>query len=104
MSTDVASARFEWEEAGRRVDDALRDPARSEGLAAQLELLTRELRKRVGGVYTMSELSAEYRRADVWARDAVAEHAPSPGWPATLALVQAAAFHAVSQGAVDYAP
>lgn len=104
MSVDVESARLEWEEAHRRLDEALRERGRSETLGEQLELLVRELRKRVGGTYTIRELGDEYRNADTWARDLVGEHAPAPGWPRTLAMVEGAAFHVVSLGAVDYEP
>lgn len=104
MTPDVESARLEWEEARRRLDDALRQPGQSAALAAQLDVLVRELRKRVGGTYTLGELGAEYGRAESWARDLVGEQAPAPGWPRTLTMVEGAAFHLVSLGAVDYEP
>jgi hypothetical protein len=34
----------------------------------------------------------------------VAEQSPAPGWPRTLSLVEAAAFHLYSRGAQDYLP
>ncbi len=49
------------------------------------------------------ELADEYTRADVWAREALAEQA-TPGWPRTLSVVEGAAFHIYARGAVDYAP
>jgi hypothetical protein len=105
VTADVESARLEWEEARRRLDDALRESGQSAAaLAAQLDVLVRELRKRVGGTYTLGELGAEYWRAESWVRDLVGEHAPAPGWPRTLTMVEGAAFHVVSLGAVDYEP
>lgn len=104
MTPDVESARREWEDAHRRLDEALHDPVRSPALEAQLDVLGRELRKRVGGRFTLGELVAEYHRAERWARDVVGEHAPAPGWPRTLTLIVGAAFHAVSLGALDYEP
>lgn len=104
MTVDVESARREWEDAHRRLDEALRDSGRAQVLGPQLELLVRELRKRVGSAYTLGELRAEYERAERWARDVVGEHAAAPGWPRTLTLVEGAAFHVVSLGAVDYEP
>lgn len=104
MTADVQSARLEWEDAYRRLDLALREHAQSEALGEQLEVLVRELSKRVGSSYTLGELGAEYRQAERWARDLVLEHAPAPGWPRTLAMVEGAAFHVVSLGAVDYEP
>ena len=62
-----------------------------------------ELRKRVGQTFTLAELAAAYGDAERWAREAVEERAPSPGWPRDLALVLAAAFHAYQRGATDYA-
>jgi hypothetical protein len=62
-----------------------------------------ELRRRVGGTFTLRELVDEYARADAWVCEALAE-AAAPGWPRTLALVEGAAFHLYSRGAVDYAP
>ena len=47
---------------------------------------------------------AIYDRAEAWVRDAVSEHAATPGWPRTLALVEDAAFHLYQRGAVDYKP
>ena len=67
----------------------------------QLDTVTTELRRRVGGTFTIRELADEYVRADGWAREALAEQA-TPGWPRTLALVEGAAFHLYARGAVDY--
>lgn len=100
----MESARLDWEDAYGRLEDALRDPARADVLEVQLDVVLHELRKRVGATYTLGELGAEYRRAEAWVRDVLAEHAPSPGWPRTLAIVEGAAFHLYSRGAVDYVP
>jgi hypothetical protein len=102
VSADVESARSEWEEAYRRLLEAARDPQRAEALHRQLEVVRDELRRRVGSAYTLRELAAEYRRADAWAREAVAERAPSRGWVASLSLVEGAAFHLHARGAVDF--
>jgi hypothetical protein len=104
VSADVESARLEWEEAYRRLEHASRGEDPRTPLHEQVDVLVRELRKRVGSNYTLRELGAEYRRAEPWVRDVVAERAPAPGWPLTLSLVEGAAFHLVSLGAVDYEP
>jgi hypothetical protein len=104
MSADVESARTEWEESFRRLGDESGDPRRSEVLQRQLEVVGDELRKRMGATFTLGELADEYRRAERWSRDAVAERAPSSDWPASLALVEGAAFHLYARGAVDYVP
>ena len=102
IATD--SARQEWEEGYRRFEAASREPAAQERLLRQLEVLTDELRRRVGQTFTLEQLAAAYGRADAWALDAVSEHAAGPGWPRTVAMVQAAAFHLYQRGAIDYSP
>jgi len=103
MSTDGTTLlRQEWEEGDRALERARDDPARYERLLGQVEVVTGELRRRVGQTYTLGELALVYRDAERWAREAVEEHAPSPGWPRDLSLVLAAAFFAYQRGAVDY--
>ena len=94
----------EWDEAYRRLESERDDPHRYRRLVAQVELVVDELRRRIGQTYTLAELAGAYTDADRWAREAVEERAPSPGWPRDLALVLAAAFHAYQRGAVDYEP
>lgn len=96
--------RREWEEGYRRFEAASRDPVAAERLRTQLEVVTDELRRRIGQTFTLDELAVVYERADAWAHDAVSEHAPTPGWPRALAMVQDAAFHLYQRGAVDYTP
>ena len=98
------TVRREWEEGNRRLEELLRDPVARPRLLAQLEVVTDELRRRVGQSFTLEELAAAYARADDWARAAVGERAATPGWPRTLAIVQDAAFHKYQRGAVDYTP
>jgi len=104
VSADLESARHDWEDAYRRLEEAARDPARAEQLRLQLGVVTDELRKRVGSSFTLADLVTEYRDADSWARDTVSERAAAPGWPRTLSVVEGAAFHLYARGAVDYAP
>jgi hypothetical protein len=104
VTVDVASARRDWEDAIRRLEAETRDAARAEPLRVQVDVLTDELRKRVGSTYTLAELAAEYGRAEVWARHVVSERAAAPGWPRTLSVVEGAAFYGYARGAVDYEP
>jgi hypothetical protein len=104
MSTAVASARLEWEEGNRRFEEAVRDPAARDRLYAQVEVVSEELRKRLGSIFTLEELAHAYLSAEHWARKAVAERAPTPGWPRTVSLAEDAAFHAYARGAIDYKP
>ena len=96
--------RSEWEDGYRRFRDLSRDRVAADRLSAQLEVVTDELRKRVGQTFTLEDLATKYGAADEWVRDTVSERAPFPGWPRTLSIVQDAAFHLYQRGAVDYTP
>lgn len=100
----VDTIRQEWGRGNRRFEELLRDPVARPRLLAQLEVVTDELRKRVGETFTLDELAATYAKADAWVHAAVEERAATPGWPRTLALVQDAAFHRYQRGANDYRP
>jgi alcohol dehydrogenase class IV len=98
------AVRREWAEGYRRFETASRDPVAGERLHVHLEIVTDELRRRVGQTFTLQELAAAYERADAWVRDAVSERGATPGWPRTLSIVEDAAFHLYQRGAVDYRP
>ena len=100
---EIASARREWQEGYDRLVDGA-DRVERERLLNQVEVVLEELRRRIGATVTLSELGRAYSEVEQWSRVAVAERAPAPGWPRTLSLVEAAAFHIYSRGAVDYAP
>lgn len=101
---ELESARREWEEGYRRLQDEVRQDAAPERLLAQVDAVAAELRRRVGGIYTLRELVAAYGDAEQWSRAVVSEQAAVPGWPRTLSLVEAAAFHEYARGAQDYVP
>ena len=101
---EVESARREWEAGHRRLVEQAQDADTSDRLLAQVDAVAAELRRRVGGVFTLRELAAVYARSDEWSRAVVSEQAPAPGWPRTLSLVEAAAFHLYARGAQDYQP
>lgn len=103
MSADLVTTRLEWEHAYRDLEETARDPALADRVRVQLDALLAELRRRVGGTFTMGELADEYAGADRWAQDVLAEQGV-PGWPRTLTLVEGAAFHLYARGAVDYLP
>lgn len=103
VAVDVESARRDWEEAHRRLAQVETGLHAEGAVHRQLRALTEELRKRVGSTFTLAELAAEYARADHWALDAVAQ-APFPGWLSSLTVVEGAAFHLYSRGALDYQP
>jgi hypothetical protein len=103
VSADLVTTRLEWEHAYRDLEETARDPALADRVRVQLDALLAELRRRVGGTFTMGELADEYVGADRWAQDVLAEQGV-PGWPRTLTLVEGAAFHLYARGAVDYLP
>ena len=101
---EIESARREWEEGQRRLLEHAGDLREQERLLAQVDAVTEELRRRVGGTFTLAELTRAYAGAEAWSREIVSQRAPAPGWPRTLALVEAAAFHVYARGALDYVP
>lgn len=103
-AAEVESARREWEAGHRRLEEQGRDRAAGERLLAQVDAVIDELRRRVGGTFTLAELTRAYAAAEAWSRAVVAERAPQPGWPRTLSIVEAAAFHLYARGASDYEP
>ncbi|HEY1369879.1 MAG TPA: hypothetical protein VGF23_22320 [Gaiellaceae bacterium] len=104
MATVVEVTRQEWEEGNRRFESALGERGSRERLLAQLEVVTDELRRRVGQTFTLEQLADTYSDADRWVHDTAAERAAFPGWTRHLATVQAAAFYLYQRGAVDYVP
>jgi hypothetical protein len=98
------AVRREWKDGYRRFEAAARESVAGERLRAQLDVVTDELRKRIGQTFTLEQLADAYGRADDLVRDAVSERAATPGWPRNLALVQDAAFYLYQRGAVDYGP
>ena len=101
---ELDSARREWQEGYDRLLAAARDGDATDRLYDQVDAVAAELRRRVGGVFTLRELAAAYARSEEWSRAVVSEKAAGPGWPRTLSLVYAAAFHLYARGAQDYQP
>jgi hypothetical protein len=104
VATVVDVTRQEWEEGNRRFESALGDPGSRQRLLRQLEVVTDELRRRVGQTFTLEQLARTYADADGWVHETAGEYAAFPGWTRQLATVQAAAFYLYQRGAVDYAP
>ena len=76
----------------------------SRSFSLALEVVTDELRKRIGQTFTLDELTSVYERADDWVRVVLAERAPFPGWPRSATTIEEAAFHRYARGATDYTP
>jgi hypothetical protein len=103
VSSTVELARRQWEDGNRRVAGLTRGDAHPE-LHAQVEALLAELRRRVGGTFTLEELADEYRSAERWLYETLADDEERPGWSATATTALDAAFHVYSRSARDYRP
>ena len=106
-------ARYQWEEGTRRLAAAQSDPARYRALASLVDVVTDELRRRVGQTFTLAELADAYRGAEDWVRDVVTVEAAGSAAAAgstrrvgvgDTSLVQDAAFGRYARGATDYRP
>ena len=104
MSAGVESARHQWEDGRRRVAAVARDDPRAHRrLLEQIDVLTDELRRRVGLTFDLDELSRVYGDAERWTYDALAESGV-PVRPGEEATAQDAAFGLYARGARDYVP
>ncbi len=104
MSSFVEIARQEWADGYRRVEAERDEASRYNVLHAQVDTITEQLRRRLGAVYTLSELTAEYHRAESWAREAIAQLPRQAQWQGGLTAATDAAFHLYARGAQDYEP
>jgi hypothetical protein len=103
MSTSVELARQHWEDGHRRVRAHASEPDHSR-LLDEVEAVTEELRRRIGGTYTLAELAEVYRGAESWLHETVARREAGPGWPRRVGVAGDEAFHRYSRGAQDYSP
>ena len=103
MPVSVDLAQQQWKEGYRRLGDEA-DPRATRQLHAQVEIVTRELRRRIGGSYTIAQLAERYADADRWGAEVVEQESPAPGWERFVATATDAAFHLYARGARDYRP
>ena len=104
MPIALDQTRREWELGHRRLQQEVRETPRGDAALVEVGAVIAELRRRVGGSFTLAELADAYASAESWSREAVAESNPASGWPRRLTTVTDAAFHLYSRGAVDYEP
>jgi hypothetical protein len=101
VSIDVELARQQWADGFRRLREVAGDARASDRVHSDVEAVTAELRRRLGGTYTLAELADAYARSDDWVREAIEERA---GVARSASVAGDAAFHLYARGAVDYAP
>jgi hypothetical protein len=99
----VDSTRQEWADAHRRLESLASDQALYARLVDELEVVTDELRRRVGEIFTLEQLVAAYVDADQWSREVLDERG-APGAYRHATLLEDAAFHLYSRAASDYRP
>ena len=103
-SAEIEIARQQWSAGRRRLEELGGDPRLAARLHAQVDVLVAELRRRIGGAYTLAELADAYRSAERWLLETLEESDPGPGWERHATLVLDAAFDLYARGAVDYRP
>jgi hypothetical protein len=84
--SEIAAARFAWEEGLRRLDE---DTSPTRALRNELAfVVTDELRRRLGVTFRVADLAAEYRAASAWYFDVAARLAPGDpdAWDPAVAL------------------
>lgn len=101
--TEIELARHQWDEGRRALRREALDPSSGRLLERELAVLSAELARRLGQVFTLADLVGLYRDSDRWALallleelgESVALHA---------ATVADAAFELHSRRASDYTP
>jgi hypothetical protein len=84
--SEIAAARFSWEEGLRRLDD---DPSPARAQRNELAFaVADELQRRLGVTFRVADLAAEYRAASSWYFDLTARLAPGApeAWDPAVAL------------------
>lgn len=103
MTGRVELARQQWQEAYRALTGEAGSPA-DEAVQQQIEVVHEELRRRLGGPFTLAELADLYDGSSRWTVEVIAERCARPGWHRSASAAADAAFHLFSQGARDFRP
>ena len=100
---DLELARHQWSDGRRALDRARGDRARYEALSDGVEVIQRELARRLGQIFDLATLADAYATSDRWVLEALHDAFPDDP-PAESSLVAAAAFELYAHRASDYAP
>ncbi len=100
---NVELARHQWEDGYRAVERSRSDRPAFDRLSRQVDVVTAELTRRVGQVFTLEQLAAVYGGADRWVLEAIHDAFPDDV-PAQSSTVADAAFQLYARRASDYTP
>jgi hypothetical protein len=97
VSYSIENALFQWEEGETRIRQA--DPRESRELDRAARLVVDEIRKRLGGAFTLEELAELYGEGTDWVRDEVQRRFDD----VQLTAAVDAGFLRYARSAMDYA-
>ena len=95
------SAQEQWAAGMRRLDDAY--PEQQPTLERVTREVQNELRRRLGGVFTLDELAELYDEGTGWVTDLAVETAPDEPFAWDARIVGDAAFGRYQRAATDFA-
>ena len=95
------TAREQWEQGIRRLDEAY--PEQVPTLERVTRVIQNELRRRVGGRFTLEELADLYDEGTGWVTDLAVELAPEEPFAWDARIVGDAAFGRYQRAATDFA-
>jgi hypothetical protein len=98
---DFENARAQWDEGQRRLADAPEDEQRM--LERVTQTIQAELRRRLGGAFTVDELVELYEQGTDWTTDIAVSVAPEDPYAWDVRTVADAAFGRYLRSATDYA-
>jgi hypothetical protein len=99
----VELARQQWEESYKRLTGTPGADLDARVLE-QIEAVTQELRRRIGGTFTLIDLAVAYDGSEQWTHTAISERFSRPGWVRSASAAADAAFYLFARGARDYRP
>ena len=100
---DLELARHQWADGRRALERARSDHARYELLSDGVEVIQRELARRLGQSFDLAALADAYAGSDRWVLEALHDAFPDNP-PPESSLVASAAFELYAHRASDYAP
>jgi hypothetical protein len=101
---DLELARQHWQDGNRRVEAARHEARHYRQLVQRVEIVSADLRRRLGQSFTLDELAELYAGADGWV-GGLLDDADPDGAPVTEpGTIADAAFFSFARGASDYRP